>query len=323
VIGLNFGGLDPDGIHFYYDDGVDDAILGSGVLVCLNKCWNMEESDFPLRPAEMARKNASLYPARLAGEKKRFGYKHNRARNQNMLRIFVKLNDKTITLEPTNHISLENWTPHNIEPIDHIKVDSTVSDAEFGRLIKLAFERCKNDFIAPITKDKTSAPVPVEESKNINQDVCEIALLCNGNVSAAGDIWQEILESPDDCPVFLASALSKEGYCFSSDWKRALLEFQDVFEKFMARFGIGNNIPDETKDAIYASTDIFDCLLLAHTEVLKHGYTLMYLNEFEDMCELVWMKSSDVDRVLAYLKRSRGIEMQSVIALCASAGRSV
>ncbi len=78
---------------------------------------------------------------------------------------------------------------------------------------------------------------------------------------------------------------------------------------------------------MYFGTVIFTMLnqrlLRAHAEVLKHGYKIMYLNEFEDMCELVLMKNSDVERVLAYLKRSRGIEMQSVIALCASAGRSV
>ncbi len=306
---------DPDGIHFYYDNTVENATLGSGVIECLNKCWDLEEGDFPLRPAEMARKNASLYPARLAEEMKRFGYKHNRARSQNMLKVIVRLKVGTITLEPTNHISLEHWTEEKMDPADHITVDSSVDSAEMGRLIKLAFERCKNKFNGSAPQKKSGSSPKTDDSKNAEQDVYEIALLCNGDMSAAKDVWLGKQKSSDDYMVFLGSELSKKGYCLSNNWKGALANFQDVFMNFVAGYGIQDIAFDEIEDAVYTSTDIVDCLLLVNTWLSKYGYKMMYLNELPDMCELVLIKSSDLERVDAFLKRAYGFEMESISAL--------
>lgn len=309
---------DPDGINFYYENDVESSILGYGVITCLNKCWDLGDSDdAPLIHAEMARKNASTYPARLSEEMKRFGYKYKRARNQNMLKVIVKLNDKTITLEPTNHIALENWTEDKINPIDHINVDSNVNNAEMGRLVKLAFERCKNDFSESIsTRKNYPPPTATEDTKNVEKDIYEISLLCNGNLSAAEGIWQKIQKSSDDQPVFLGPELSKRGYCFSSNWKGALLNFQDAFENFIARFDIKDIVFDEIEDAIYASDDMVGCFLLANAWLSKYGYEIVYLNESPDMCELILIKNGDFERVSSYLKRSYGIEMQSVSAPC-------
>lgn len=313
---VNQGALgDPDGINFYYENDVENASLGSGVLACLNKCWDMEESDFPLRPAEMARKNASNYPARLSEEMKRFGYKHKRARNQNMLRVVVKLNDKTITLEPTNHVSLESWTEEKINPADHIDVASSVSNAEMGHLVKVAFERCKNDFNSPTPKTRNElTPPSLNHPKNAEDGIYEISLLCGGSLPVAQSIQQELFRSTENHPVLLGSELSKKGYCFSSNWKGALANFQDAFENFMARFDIENIIIDETKEIVYTSTDIFDCILLTNAQLLKHGYTFLYLNESPDVCELVLIPSSDLERVSGYLKGSHGIEIHPVSA---------
>ncbi len=311
---LDQGALrDPDGIHFYYGNDVDPATLGSGIIACLNKCRDLGDGDeASLMHAELARKNASTYPTRLADEMKRFGYKHKKARNHNMLKVVVTLNGKTITLEPTNHIALENWTEEKIDPIDHISVDSNVDDAEIGRLVKLAFERCKNDFNASIPKKKpSSSPAPADVPKHMEKDVYDMSLLCNGDLSAAEDIWREVQKSTDSHAVFLGSELSKKGYCFSSNWKGALLNFQDAFKKFIAHYAIKDIAFNEIEDSIYASTDIVDCILVANAWLLKYGYTIMYLNELPDMCELVLVKNSDLERVSSYLKRLRGIDMQS------------
>ena len=308
---------DPDGIHFYYDKGVENATLGSGVIECLNKCWDLEDSDdASLLHAAMARKNASTYPARLADEMKRFGYKHKKSRNQNMLKLIVRLNDKTITLEPTNHISLESWTEERIDPADHITVDSGVDSAEMGRLIKLAFERCKNEFNESVPKKKSvTSPAATDDLKNVEQDVYEIALLCNGDISAAKDVWDGKQKSSDDYMVFLGSELSKKGYCLSSNWKGALANFQDIFKNFVAGYGIQDIAFDKVVEAVYTSTDIFDCLPLVNAWLSKYGYKMMYLNELPDMCELVLIKSSDLERVDAFLKRAYGFEMEFISAL--------
>jgi len=130
---------DPQGILCYLATDASDKDLGIALQSALEKSRIVHFAD---EEFYNHKNGAERYYKWVRATMVKYGYKTEREMFENMKNCSVTSKSGLLTIEPSNHDSLEGWSGDGLTPSDDVTIDADSTPEQIGSALRLAFERC-------------------------------------------------------------------------------------------------------------------------------------------------------------------------------------
>lgn len=145
--------LDPRGVQLILDGDIDNQTLGQGVLDCISKSrfvlprkrtdvvqHPLVEFDEQMYDKEILRASYKHWTSQAI---ERLGFKGEKEIFKHMKFCGIEVIDSVMTISPTRHDSLFEWSREKSDGIEDVVISMNLSSEDIGAALRIGFNRCR------------------------------------------------------------------------------------------------------------------------------------------------------------------------------------